>query len=317
MLGLVYDGKLSLREVPRPVRPAGEALVKVLMSGFCRTDFELTQGYHGFSGVLGHEFVGRVEEADDHSLIGRRVVGDINVGCGRCDQCRRFDARHCPSRTAIGILGRPGCFADYLVLPEANLHLVPDQVPDAAAVFTEPLAAMVEMPDQVHIRPTSRALVVGDGRIGLLAAQVLRLTGAEVHLVGRHEDKLDIVRHVGVITHQREGFEEKGFDVVVEASGSVPGLSTALDAIKPRGLIFVKSTHIKPVLLDMTRVVVNEVTLVGSRCGPFAPALALLSRGLIEVAPLITRVFSFQQAEQAFNFAWQKGVIKVLMRHEE
>lgn len=316
MLALVYDGKdLLLRDdYPRPVPPPGEALVRVRLAGICNTDLEIVRGYMGFRGVLGHEFVGVVEDAEDRSLVGRRVVGEINAYCGECPTCRAGRPTHCPNRTTLGIWGRDGAFAEYLTLPARNLHVVPDDIPDEAAVFTEPLAAALEILEQVHLHPTDRVVVLGDGKLGLLVAQVLGLMGCDLTVVGHHRGKLDILARRGIPTALESEIEGLTADVVVECTGRPEGFAVAWHILRPRGMLVLKSTYHGRVEADLTGLVVDEITLVGSRCGPFPPALRLLQRGLVDVLSLVSEVYPLAQGVEAFARAAAPGTLKVLLR---
>lgn len=332
MLALVYDGEqLQLRDdYPRPVPPPGEALIRVRLAGICNTDLEIVRGYMGFRGVLGHEFVGVVEECAVRSeavrsearsevecrLIGQRVVGEINAYCGECPTCRAGRPTHCPSRTTLGIWGRDGAFAGYLTLPIRNLHIVPDDVPDEVAVFTEPLAAALEILEGVHLRPTDRVVVLGDGKLGLLVAQVLALTGCDLIAVGRHREKLDILARRGIPTALESEAEGLSADVVVECTGRPEGFAAARRILRPRGALVLKSTYHGRVEADLTGLVVDEITLVGSRCGPFPPALRLLQRGLVDVRSLVSAAYPLARGVEAFARAAQPGVLKVLLRIE-
>ena len=316
MQALVYDGEvLQLREdYPRPVPPPGEALVRVRLAGICNTDLEIVRGYMGFRGVLGHEFVGTVEEAEDRSLIGQRVVGEINAYCGECPTCRAGRPTHCPHRTTLGIWGRDGAFAEYLTLPVRNLHVVPDGISDEEAVFTEPLAAALEILEQVHLRPTDRVVVLGDGKLGLLVAQALALMGCDLLTVGRHREKLAILARRGIPTALEAEAEGLAADVVVECTGRPEGFAAARRILRPRGTLVLKSTYHGYVEADLTGLVVDEITLVGSRCGPFPPALRLLQRGLVDVQPLISAVYPLDRGMEAFARAAEPGVLKVLLQ---
>jgi threonine dehydrogenase-like Zn-dependent dehydrogenase len=312
------NNQLSLADVPSPAR-AGEALVRVTLAGVCNTDLEIARGYAGFEGTPGHEFVGVVARAPgEPELEGRRVVGEINAGCGRCHWCRAGDARHCPERTVLGIVGRDGAFAEYLQLPAGNLLPVPDEVPDERAVFTEPLAAACAVVERVRIEPETRVAVVGDGKLGLLCAQALKATtGAAVTLVGRHDSKLEIARGRGVRALKTEELPasfERAFDVAIEASGSPAGLETALKLLRPRGALVLKSTFHGTTELNAAPVVVDEISIVGSRCGRFAPALELLRRDAVEVDALVHSVFPLSEGVRAFERAAEPGVLKVLLR---
>jgi threonine dehydrogenase-like Zn-dependent dehydrogenase len=301
---------------PDPVPPPGEALIRVRLAGICNTDLELVRGYLGFRGVLGHEFVGEVVQASDAAWLGRRVVGDINAACRsqRCEACNAGRHTHCPNRTTLGIAGRDGAFADYLVLPLANLFTVPDHVPDELAVFTEPLAAACEIPEQIKIAPTDRVVVLGDGKLGLLVAAVLRLTGAELTLVGRNRNKLAIAEGWGVPVRLADvTLPAQAADVVVECTGSPQGFDSARRLLRPRGTLVLKSTYHGALSVDMSGLVVDEITLLGSRCGPFAPALRLLAAGLVDPRGLISETFALNQAAAAFAHAAEPGVLKVLL----
>jgi threonine dehydrogenase-like Zn-dependent dehydrogenase len=317
---IVFDGELrAVRDHPAPEALANEALVKVLLAGICDTDLEITRGYMGFRGVLGHEFVGVVEKARDRHLIGQRVVGEINCGCGLCGYCLAGLRSHCPGRKVLGISGKDGALAEYLSLPLENLHTVPENVPDEEAVFTEPLAAAFEITEQVHVRPTDRVLVMGDGKLGLLAAMVLGLSSNDVSLLGKHEHKLGIARARNIKTMLLGDLplgdlkKRKIYDTVVEATGSAGGLELAMGLVKPRGNIVLKSTVAEGKEMNLAPLVIDEVTVTGSRCGPFGPALGALARGLVEVRPLITGIFPFERAEEAFKKAGQRGSLKVLV----
>ncbi|HEX8353874.1 MAG TPA: alcohol dehydrogenase catalytic domain-containing protein [Pyrinomonadaceae bacterium] len=312
------NGRLGLGEVPAPSRE-GEALVRVLLAGVCNTDLEIARGYAGFEGTLGHEFVGVVERAPGApDLEGARVVGEINAGCGRCQWCRGGDARHCPERTVLGIVGRDGAFAEYLQLPASNLLPVPDGVPDERAVFTEPLAAACAVAERVKFEPETRVAVVGDGKLGLLCAQALKATtGAGVTLVGRHAAKLEVARSRGVRALKADGLPasfDRAFDVAVEASGSPAGLETALRLLRPRGTLVLKSTFHGTTELNAAPVVVDEISIVGSRCGRFPAALELLRRNAVEVDALVTDEFPLAEGVRALERAAEPGVLKVLIR---
>jgi threonine dehydrogenase-like Zn-dependent dehydrogenase len=304
----------SIRDVAKPRRPEGYAVIRLLCGGICNTDLELLRGYYEFSGTPGHEFVGEVVAAGDAGLIGRRVVGEINLACGRCDWCRRGLGRHCPTRKVLGIVGHPGAFREFLTLPEANLHVVPINVSNQAAVFIEPLAAACEVLDQAAIPARAEVAVLGDGKLGLLIAQVLNAIGHEVHQFGRHKSKLRIAEKAGVST-QLVGarLPTAAYDWVVEATGSAEGLKQAVGMTRPRGTVFMKSTVHGRVPLDTAPVIVNEITLVGSRCGRFEPALNLLASGRIQVGDMISEVLPLSDAPRALRLAGQSGVLKVLL----
>ena len=317
MRALIYDNGLCYDPAyPDPVLPPGEALIRVRLAGICNTDLELVRGYLNFRGVLGHEFVGEVVQAADAMLIGQRVVGDINAACRsqECAACAAGRHTHCPNRTTLGIVGRDGAFADYLILPQANLYAVPDHVSDELAVFTEPLAAACEILAQIRIAPTDRVVVLGDGKLGLLVAAVLRLTGADLTLVGRNRSKLAIAEDWDVqVRLAGDPLPARAADVVVECTGSPQGFESARRLLRPRGALVLKSTYHGALSVDMSGLVVDEITLLGSRCGPFAPALRLLSSGLVDPQGLISETFALDQAADAFARAAAPGVLKVLL----
>ena len=305
------QGAVSLLDAAPPARPAGFALLRLKCAGICNTDLELQRGYYGFRGTPGHEFVAEVAAADDSSLIGKRVVGEINLACGRCEWCERSLGRHCPQRTVLGIAGHPGAFQEFFTLPERNLHVVPDGVPTEAAVFVEPLAAACEILDQVPIPAGDEVAVLGDGKLGLLAALVLHLHGCRVRLFGRHAEKLRIAEAAGIETAVGAAPPGAGFDWVVDATGSPDGLSAAVAMTRPRGTLILKSTVHGKVPVDTARVIVNEITLVGSRCGRFEAALSLVCS--LPLAAMVADRFPLAQAPRAFARAAEKGVLKVLM----
>jgi threonine dehydrogenase-like Zn-dependent dehydrogenase len=313
MRALCWDGS-ALRLSERPLPPAdGEtALVRVHLAGVCSTDRDLTRGYMAFRGVLGHEFVGTVADGPA-AWRGRRVVGEINFHCGRCTTCAAGLPRHCPSRRVMGILGADGAFAEFVAVPTANLHAVPDTVPDDAAVFTEPLAAAFEILAQVPIERALPAVVLGDGKLGLLVAQVLAAAGAQVLAVGRHDDKLAILRRRGIDTVRLERWQRTPAPLVVEASGRADAFALAVAATQPRGTLVLKSTVAERAPLDLAPLVINEITVVGSRCGPFAPALAALADGRVDVQSLIARRFPLAEGVAALEQAAAPGTLKVLI----
>jgi threonine dehydrogenase-like Zn-dependent dehydrogenase len=313
----VEKKRLAVREVERP-ESGQEALVRVLLSGICNTDLEIARGYAGFKGTIGHEFVGVVEEAPEDSMLGQRVVGEINAGCGQCNLCRSGDPRHCANRTVLGILGRDGAHAEFLRLPLTNLFAVPDQVVDEHAVFTEPLAAACGIMELVAINQSDRVAIIGDGKLGLLCAQAIALTGATVLLIGKHTEKLRIAERRGIetATVKAAGKRHREFDVVVEASGSPSGFSGALQLLRPRGVLILKSTFQGPgaTEIDQARLVVDEITILGSRCGRFQPALDLLKKDAIDIDSLISEEYPLARGVYAMERAGKKGVMKVFLR---
>ncbi len=308
------NGTVSVREAPVPKRRPGFALIRMRMAGICNTDLELQRGYYGFRGRPGHEFVGEVVAADSPQWAGRRVVGEINLACGKCEWCRRGLGRHCPKRSVLGIVKHPGAFAEYLTLPEANLYRVPRGVPDEHAVFTEPVAAACEILEQVRIPRGAGVAVLGDGKLGLLIAQVLAARGARVRLYGKHSNKMAIAGRAGIET-ERAGrrLPERAWDWVVEATGSEGGLEAAVRMARPRGTVVLKSTVHGMPRCDTARVVVDEITLVGSRCGRFPPALRLIRSGALQLEEMITARYPLNEAPAAFAHAARPGALKVLL----
>lgn len=309
------NGELQLAEVATPHR-GGEALVRVTLAGVCNTDLEIVRGYADYNGTLGHEFVGVVEDSPDPAQIGQRIVGEINAGCGTCELCFSGDARHCLQRTVLGIVGRDGAFAEYVSLPPQNLLVVPETVNDRQAVFTEPLAAACAILEQITIAPEQRVAVIGDGKLGQLIARVLATTGCELLLIGKHAEKLALAATAGIKTIELSALNPEPaarFDIVVEASGAASGLRLALDLVRPRGTIVLKSTFHGAVELDTSRIVVDEISIIGSRCGRFEQALALLAAGKVDVEDLIAAEFKLADGVAALAAAQQPGVLKVLL----
>jgi threonine dehydrogenase-like Zn-dependent dehydrogenase len=306
------NNKISLRDIHQPDQP-NEALIKIHKAGICSTDLELVKGYYPYTGILGHEFVGEVVDAPDASWIGQRVVGDINAVCGKCEACLNGCPTHCENRTVLGIVNRDGVFAEYTSLPLENLHRVPDSVPDEMAVFTEPLAAALEIQQQIQIHPTDRVLLVGAGRLGQLIAQTLALTGCDLRVVARHSYQQEILsaRNIGLITE--ENIQPKKWDIVIEATGSSDGFNLARRAIRPRGTMVLKSTYKGDMNVNFSSIVVDEINLIGSRCGPFEPALRLLEKREVDPRVLISDQYKLQDALKAFEKAAQPGVLKVLL----
>lgn len=313
MRALIFDGELRLdRDVPDPIPSEGDVLLKIRRAGICSTDLHLMAGYKDFSGILGHEFVAEVIQGPQH-LLGKRVVGEIAVTDEDCEYCRRGIPSQCLHRDTIGILRHPGVFADYLQLPTRNLHLVPDGISDDEAVFVEPLAAALQVTEAVHVSPRDRIVVLGVGRLGMLVAQVLKLTGADVIGVVRRQRQADLLRRWHVDAVASNELQISSAQVVVDATGSSEGFTESLDLVEPRGTIIVKSTYMDPPRADLTRVMVDETRIVGSRCGSFDAALRLLESGVVDTRSLIDARYDLDQAVEAMNHAAQKGVLKVLL----
>jgi threonine dehydrogenase-like Zn-dependent dehydrogenase len=305
--------KIRLRDVTQLRKPS-EALIKIRKAGICSTDLELVKGYYPYTGVLGHEFVGEVVEAADLSWMGQRVVGEINVVCNQCEQCLNGRSTHCENRTVLGIVNRDGTFAEFTQLPITNLHRVPDSVPDAMAVFTEPLAAALEIQQQVQIKPTDRVLLVGAGRLGQLIAQTLALTGCDLRVVARHAHPQNLLKARGIGIIHEEDIQPWRWDVVVEATGSPSGFALARKAIRPRGTLVMKSTYKGEMSVNFSSIVVDEINIIGSRCGPFEPALRLMESRQVDPTVLIAEEFKLQEALKAFERAAEPGVLKVLVQ---
>lgn len=316
MKAVVFDNGLRLdNNYPMPEPKKGEALIKVNTIGICNTDYEITLGYMGYKGILGHEFTGVVEKAENKDLIGKRVVGEINCGCGECEWCAQGLERHCFNRTTLGIWKREGCFAEYVSLPEKNLLVIPDNVSDEEAVFTEPLAAALEILEQVHIPPYKKVIVLGDGKLGLIITLALSAAGLDITLVGKHEEKLKIAAEQGVKTKLLSELKiEKAYDFVVEATGSISGFETSVALTKPRGTLILKSTIAASKEFNLAPIVVDEITIVGSRCGQFAPALRMLEQKRIDVKPLISDIFDIDASIAAFERNKEKSSVKVLVK---
>ena len=313
------EGLVLKTDYPKPIPQKGEALIKVSMAGICNTDAEIIKGYMGYSGVLGHEFVGIVEEVNgaDQSWVGKRVVAEISYGCDspECPWCAVKNYRHCPDRHTIGIWRKDGCFAEYITLPTNILFEVPENVIDEQAVFVEPLAAACEITEQLHIEPTHKVVVLGDGKLGLTTALTLNAQNLDVTLVGKHQNKLDIAKAQGVQTMLLEDLKvSNNFDVVVEATGSVSGFETSLNLVKPRGVLVLKSTIATGKELNLAPIVINEITVLGSRCGQFGPALRLLKNNRIDFKPFISKIYSINDAIEVFEANKAKNSIKIILK---
>jgi len=315
MRAVHFDQELRCIDIAAPSLTGDETLIRLLKAGICNTDLEITRGYFGFRGVLGHEFVGIVEASKNSSLVGKRVVGEINAACGRCEYCRKHLQRHCPNRTVLGILNRDGAFREFLTLPEENLHFVADSISDEEAVFTEPIAAACAILDQIQIIPSDRVAILGDGKLGLLIAMVLSHSGCDLNLVGRHHAKLKLAEGYGVKCLGPEVTPKpRDFDIVIEATGSPSGWEQALQLIKPRGRLVLKSTFHGQVAFNPAPLVVDEITVIGSRCGRFEPALSLLKAKNVQPMRLVHHTLPLARALQAFDLARQPEVLKVLLQ---
>lgn len=305
--------QLRLRDdVPRS-GSSEEAVIRLLLAGICNTDLELVRGYYPFTGVPGHEFVGVVDQGPEN-LVGKRVTGEINATCGTCPSCLAGRPSHCLNRTVLGIANRHGAFADYLTLPSRNLHVVPDAISNEEAVFTEPLAAAIRIQEQVNISARERVLVVGDGKLGQLVAQTLALTGCLLTVVGRHRSKLELLETRGIETASENAIPAGSFDIAIECAGNPAGFALARNALRPRGTLVMKSTYAGDLTFNASAAVVDEITLVGSRCGPFAPAIELLRTHRVDVKPMIHATYTLSDALAAFEHASRPGVLKILLR---
>jgi len=315
MKALHFDGQkmtfLTDHNNPKP----GETLVKINLAGICGTDIEILNGYMSYQGIPGHEFVGVVKESENAHLIGKRVVGEINVGCGICESCKKGLERHCPHRTVLGILRRDGAFAQYLSLPEKNVHVIPDQIKDEQAIFVEPLAAAFEIKEQINLKQESNIALVGDGRLAQLVALVLNLSCQNITCYGRHKNKLELLKNLGIKTKIGiDSDDNQKFDLVVEATGSNSGFTDSMKLIKPKGTVILKSTLASKTNLDLTSMVINEVSVIGSRCGPFRPAINALASGRISVDNLIDSTYSLEKFQDAFEQAKKPDILKVLLK---
>lgn len=296
-------------DVPEPVPRDGEVIVQVVRAGICETDLQLIQGYMGFQGILGHEFVGI---AGSGQFEGKRVVGEINNDCGTCEYCTNGLGNHCPNRTVLGILNHDGAFADYVAVPEKNLHPVPDEVTDQEAVFTEPLAAAFEIPRQFELKPEMKVIVLGDGRLGNLCAQVINLSGCHLLVAGKHENKMDLIRKAGIEARQVEELQEPSVaDVVVDCTGSPSGIQKSLHLVKPRGTVILKTTVAGTQEISLAPFVIDEINLIGSRCGPFPDALDALKNHRVQLEGLLSATYPFHDVVNAFDQAQAEGVLKV------
>ncbi len=322
MKAVVFDNGLKLdNNYAKPIPQKGEALIRVSMAGICNTDYEITKGYMGYVGVLGHEFVGVVEDvnSEDKSLIGKRVVAEISYGCHKpdCEWCNQGLVRHCPDRHTIGIWRKDGCFAEYITLPTEILFEVPENVSNEQVVFVEPLAAACEILEQLHIQPIQKVIVQGDGKLGLTTALALNAFNYDVTLVGKHQNKLDIAQAQGVKTMLLDDLEVKPeWDIVIEATGSISGFENAMALTKPRGVLVLKSTVAGSKEINLAPVVINEITVLGSRCGQFKPALRLLENGKIDFKPLISGIYNVDDAIKAFEKNKEKDTLKVLLKFD-
>ncbi|NCC26009.1 MAG: alcohol dehydrogenase [Deltaproteobacteria bacterium] len=317
MKAIVFNGqKLQyVEDHPRPEVKPGWALVRVQLAGVCKTDLELMKGYMGFTGVLGHEFLGHVEACEDASWIGKRVVGEINAACGKCEWCAKGLGRHCPNRTTLGIFGLDGCMAEYCVLPIENLLEVPDYIPDDRAILTEPLAAACEILEQIHLMGTEQVVVLGDGRLGILCAWALSTVCPDLTLGGHHPEKLELALWRDIKTVSRAEDVPRGVDLVVEATGSGRGITQAMDICRPRGTIALKSTVALQGEVNLAPLVINELTVVGSRCGRFADALDMMtSFPDMPLERLVTDRFPMDRAEEAFARAADGQALKVVLQ---
>ena len=322
MKAIVFNDKDGLHldnNYKKPIPQKGEALIKVTLAGICNTDYEITKGYMGYNGILGHEFIGTVEEINDEdkSLLGKRVTAEISYGCNNpeCEWCAVKNYRHCPDRHTLGIWRKDGCFAEYVTMPLNVLFEIPKNVEDEQAVFVEPLAAACEITEQLHIQPIQRVVVLGDGKLGLTTALTLSAQGLDVTLIGKHQNKLDIAKNQGVKTQLLQDTKiENIYDVVVEATGSVSGFETSLSLVKPRGVLVLKSAIATGKELNLAPIVINEITVLGSRCGQFPPALNLLAKHRIDFKPFISAVYSIDDAIEAFEANKSKETLKVLIK---
>lgn len=321
MKALVFDDKLKLDlNYPMPKIKDDEVLIKTSMVGICNTDYEITKGYMGYKGVLGHEFVGVVSEVGancDKNLIGKRVVGEINCACNDCEMCHKNLQRHCPNRSTLGIWQKDGCFSEYFTLPKENVLTISDNIDDITATFCEPLAAAYEILEQIHIKPDDKVAILGDGKLGLCISLIFKAMNVDYTHIGKHLDKLEISKNLGAkikLVSELDEKDMKSFDVVVEATGSTGGFETSAALVKPRGILVLKSTIVAREGLNLASIVVDEITIQGSRCGQFKPVLRLLEDKRIDVSPLVSGIYDVDDFKEAFDKNSQKGTLKVLVK---
>ena len=313
MRGIYYDGSRAVyrEDLPMPVPEEDESLIRILLAAVCNTDKEILRGYRpNFRGVMGHEFVGIVEQSPDASLVGKLVVGELNRGCGRCIYCRTGREKHCPDRKVIGMEGKDGCFAEYMTLATHLIHVVPEGLEPEQAIFTEPLAAALEVPSRVHIDPAKNLAMIGDGRLALMTAQVLSLSGIEMTVIGKHPEKLELFRpYARVMTLEEAQNSDETYEYVAECSGHPSGLLLAKDLVRRQGTILLKSTYAGEMSFDMSYLAVQEITIAGTRCGPFPPALNLLQRGMVKLPPI--ELHDLSEMEQAFHSSAFKAGFRI------
>lgn len=315
MLAVVFDGSLAIKQVPKPQRTENEVLIRVSLAGICNTDHEIIRGYvPGFNGILGHEFIGIVEEADDPAITGKRCTAEINFACGTCPYCRAGLQRHCPNRSVMGIINRNGAFAQYITVPKENLTIIPDSIPDKQAIFIEPLAAALEILDQVNISQSSKVLLLGDGKLGLLIGHVLAAVGCELTVVGKHAEKLGHLKYDHITTVLQDDFKNGLYDVVIEATGNAEAFDMAVANVRPRGTIVLKSTYAGEVQFNLSPVVVNEITIIGSRCGIFSKSVDFLLTHQVSFEDMISAEYPLENALEAFEFSKSPGALKVLLK---
>ncbi|MFP4016299.1 MAG: MDR/zinc-dependent alcohol dehydrogenase-like family protein [Halanaerobiales bacterium] len=309
------DDELKMNEIPVPEPEDNEVLVKTRLAGVCNTDLEILRGYQGFEGVLGHEFVGTVVEDNKGELKDKRVVGSINIPCNYCAICQQGLYNHCQNIRCLGIINKDGVFAEYFTLPRENIYLLPDQISDQEAVFVEPMAAAVEIIEKIHIRPTDDVVVLGDGKLGLITAMTLWSMGYDIKVVGKHSDKLNILEEMGIETVMLDKFNKRT-QVVIDCTGSNSGLETAIKSVQPEGKIILKTTLADNYNINLSKIAVNELQIIGSRCGPFAPTIRLMKRNKLPLKKMIDKIFDFKDGVEALNYAAQKGVMKVLLKFD-
>jgi threonine dehydrogenase-like Zn-dependent dehydrogenase len=315
MKALIFDSLLRFTNQPEPAPGKGEALIKILYSSICNTDLEIIKGYMGFQGIPGHEFVGKVVNKESR-FYGQRVVGEINCYCGKCLMCRTGRRTHCSNRSVLGIFNRPGVFAEFTVLPESNLHKVPDSMTGTEAVFTEPLAAALEILEQSPIDPKKSVFIFGAGKLGLLVAQVFKAKGLMYVLFDQKEEKVKKARSIDLLAMPLSSMKKDArAEVCIDCTGNPKGILTALDHVYPRGKVILKTTVARPAKPELNQLVINEIELLGSRCGPFVPALEMLEKKEIKTEPMITEIVDFKDILRGFSIAKKKGTIKVLIRH--
>ncbi len=311
MRAILFDKSLHLKNIEMPIPNDDEALIQILTAGICNTDIEIIKGYMGFKGVLGHEFVGLVKQSKQNELIDKRVVGEINIGCNKCIYCINNLQKHCLNRKVIGIYNKNGTMSEYITLPTKNLHILPNTINNYEGIFVEPLAAACEILTQIHILPDYKIMILGDGKLATLIAQIINIVNPNLYVKGINPQKIKLLNNLSINADSKL-FNKKEWDIIIEATGNPEGFKIALDYIKPRGIIILKSTYHKNIKINQNNIVVNEITVLGSRCGNFNMAINLLHNKLVDVKPLITKILPLENYKTAFRLAQNPNSYKII-----